>query len=102
MARNPAVPWSEVIQIVPHIIAWAAREHCEWFWKGCDQPYVDPRREPVWDPATGYLMQGPLPPGAWDSYCFATRKSARPMKEGGRSLFFLCLGRDGPAKQRSN
>jgi len=68
MERHPEVPRSEVIQITPHIIAWAIREHSGWFWKGCYRPYVDPRREPVLDPATGHLMPGPLPPGARDSY----------------------------------
>jgi hypothetical protein len=62
------VPRVEVGRIVPHIIAWAAREHGEWFWKVCYRPYVDPRREPVWDPTAGHLMPGPLPPGARDSY----------------------------------
>ena len=68
MERHPDSPRSEVVQITPHIIAWAAREHGEWFWKGCERPYVDLRREPVWDPVKGHLVPGPPPPGARDSY----------------------------------
>jgi hypothetical protein len=63
-ALHPDVPRDEAGRIVPHIIAWAAREHGAWFWKGCERPYVDPRREPVFDAAKGYYVPGPKPPGA--------------------------------------
>ena len=36
--------------------------------EGLLSTFVDPRREPVWDPTAGHLMPGPLPPGARDSY----------------------------------
>lgn len=62
--RHPEVPRSEAGQIVPHIIAWVAREHGEWFWRSCERPYVDPRRDPDFDPVKGYHVPGPKPEGA--------------------------------------
>jgi hypothetical protein len=64
MDLHPEVPRVTVGEIVAHVIAWASREHGAWFWKGCERPYVDPRREPVFDPVKGYLVPGPPPLGS--------------------------------------
>jgi hypothetical protein len=48
-------------QAAIHIIAWASKEHTEWFWRGCAAPYKDRRRPMVVDPVTGYQVPGPDP-----------------------------------------
>lgn len=58
---HPEMTVKNCVDAAVHIIAWAAREHKAWFWKGCERPYEDQRRQPRYDPEKGYEVPGDPP-----------------------------------------